>query len=280
MKEILNINLFKLIKKIFTFFKILIKPSILDYNSTINFLKFRFKIDRKKIKKYKNIHSNSTIFLVAPGPSLEKENLDLLDNQIVIAYNYAYQILLNYKFKYFYSVVGGARINPGKDIDRKYFNASFRFPGAKEDELILSEAIKDSDVILPVNYKFYLYKIKDGNCGFSKDLTKCLMHAGGSSGFLSSIQLAVYMGAKKIVLLGADFDVFDKNKFHHKSLVFEKTTHWDKELKNWYDEKKPEIFQSIRQIRDICLELNIELINASSETSEKILSKKKLKDCI
>lgn len=276
----MNTNLFKFIKKFFTFLNIIIRPSYLDYYSTINFFKFRFKVDRKKILKYKNIHKNNTIFLVAPGPSLEKENLNLLTNQIVISYNYAYQILLNYKFKKFYSVVGGARINPGKDIDRKNFDASFRFPGAKEDEMILPGAIKSTDIILPVNYRYYLYKIKDGKNGFSRDLTKCFMHAGGSSGFLSSIQLAVYMGAKKIVLLGADFDVFEKNKFHHKSLVFDKTTHWDKSLKNWYEQKKPEIFKSIQQIQDVCLKMNIELINASSQTSEKILTKKRLKDCI
>ena len=59
------------------------------------------------------------------------------------------------------------------------FDASFRYPGAKEDEIILSEAIKKTDVVLPVPYKFYLYKIKDSDSGFSYDLSKEFRFNGG-----------------------------------------------------------------------------------------------------
>ena len=72
----------------------------------------------------------------------------MLNDKIVIAYNFSYQALTNIKPKKFYSCVSGARINPGETIDRSLFDASFRF-GAKEDEHLNLNAIKEDDIILP-----------------------------------------------------------------------------------------------------------------------------------
>ena len=68
--------------------------------------------------------------------------------------------LTNIRPKKFYSCVSGARINPGETIDRSLFDASFRFPGAKEDEHINLKAIKENDIILPVPFKFFFTNLK------------------------------------------------------------------------------------------------------------------------
>ena len=39
--------------------------------------------------------------------------------------------------------------NPGETIDRSLFDASFEIPGAKEDEYLNLNAIKEDDIILP-----------------------------------------------------------------------------------------------------------------------------------
>ena len=88
------------------------------------------------------------------------------------------------------------------------------------------------------------------------------------------------MGAKRIVLLGADFDCKDKNLTHHQNINFNKTTHWDNDLVKWYDLKKPEIFNSLRRLNKILNENDIEFLNASTYTSENILPKKKLEELI
>ncbi len=271
-------NLKVILRKSKSFLKEVLSPKINDFYSTLNFLKFRFKVSKKKIKKFKNLHQNETIFLVGAGPSLNNENLDLLNDKIVIAYNFSYQALTNVKPKKFYSCVSGARINPGETIDRSLFDASFRFPGAKEDEHLNLNAIKEDDIILPVPFKFFLYKFKDGGTGFSFDISKEFRHNGGSTGILSCVQIAKYMGSKRIVLLGTDFDCSDKNITHHHDVKFRKTTHWDDDLVKWYQLKKPEIFESLKKLKKILNDNEIEFINASSNTSEKILPKMKLEE--
>ena len=198
--------------KLYNYFREVLRPSIRDYYSTINFLRYRFKIDRRIIKQFQNKHFKKTIFLIGAGPSLNNEKIELLKDQIVISYNFSFQIFKNFRPKYFYSVIHGARINVADNVNRSIFDASFRFPGAKDDELIKASAIDKNDIILPTVYKFYLYKIKDGNAGFSNDISRNIKNCGGGTGLLSCVQIAKYMGANKIVLLGADFGIFDKKK--------------------------------------------------------------------
>ncbi len=267
-------------KKILTFISVFFSFSIQDYYSTTNFLKFRFKIKRDKIKKLKGIHKNETIFMIGAGPSLNDENLNLLNDKIVIAYNFSFQALENVKPKKIYSVILGARLNPGKSIDRKLFDESFRIPGAKDDEIIEYGAIKKTDIILPTPFKYYIYKIKDGSAGFSYDISKEFRSNGGSSGLLSCAQIASYMGANKIVLLGADFDCKDQSATHFSKANFEKTSHWDGKDHEWYKLKRPEIFRSLERLKNLLKQNGIEFINASSYTSEKVLDKKKLNDLV
>lgn len=266
------------LRKTKIFLKEVLSPKMNDFYATSNFLKFRFKVSKKKIQKFKNLHKNETIFLIGAGPSLNNENLNLLNGKIVIAYNFSYQALTNIRPKKFYSCVSGARINPGESIDRSLFDASFRFPGAKEDEHINLKAIKENDIILPIPFKFFLYKVKDAGTGFSFDIAKEFRHNGGSTGILSCVQIAKYMGSKRIVLLGTDFDCLDKKITHHHNAKFEKTTHWDDDLVKWYQLKKPEIFESLKKLKKILQDNEIEFINASSNTSEKILPKMKLEE--
>jgi hypothetical protein len=84
------------------------------------------------------------------------------------------------------------------------------------------------------------------------------------------------MGANKIVLLGTDFDSQDVTKTHFSKANFKKTAQGDLNSVEWYDFKKKEIFVALKRLKDILDDSNIELINASSYTSEKILKKKKL----
>ena len=46
----------------------------------------------------------------------------------------------------------------------------------------------------------------------------------------------------------------------------------------WYQLKKPEIFESLKKLKKILNDNEIEFINASNNTSEKILQKMKLEE--
>ena len=84
------------------------------------------------------------------------------------------------------------------------------------------------------------------------------------------------MGANKIVLLGTDFDSQNETKAHFSKANFKKTAQGDLNSVEWYNFKKKDIFEALKRLKNILDNNNIELINASSYTSEKILKKKKL----
>ena len=92
------------LRKTKIFIKEVLSPKINDFYATSNFLKFRFKVSKKKIQKFENLHKNETIFLIGAGPSLNNENLNLLNGKIVIAYNFSYQALTNIRPKNFIHV--------------------------------------------------------------------------------------------------------------------------------------------------------------------------------
>ena len=120
-------------EKLIIFLKEIFSPSKNDFYAWVNYLRYSFILNRKKIKKFYNCHMGSTVFILGAGPSLEQENLSLLSNQIVIV-TFSYQALSDIKLKAL-PLVGGARIIPRK-IDRNIFDASFRYPGARRDYII------------------------------------------------------------------------------------------------------------------------------------------------
>lgn len=267
-------------EKLIIFLKEIFSPSKNDFYAWVNYLRYSFILNRKKIKKFHNCHMGSTVFILGAGPSLEQEKLSLLSNQIVIAYNFSYQALSDIKLKAFYSLVGGARIIPGGKIDRNIFDASFRYPGARRDYIIPKKAIHEKDIILPVPVRFWIYKVLDGKCGFSHDISKEFRNNGLGLGTISAIQIAKYFGAKRIVLLGTDFDCKDNQITHYSKLKFDRTSEWDNNITGYYESIREHIPSTLKFISKILEENKIEFINASSSTSENVIKKDNLQNII
>ena len=117
----------------------------------------------------------------------------------------------------------------------------------------------------------------EGKSGFSHDISKEFRHNGLGLGTISAIQIAKYFGAKKIVLLGSDFDCKDNKKTHYNKLKFDRTSEWDNNISGYYESIKEHIPSTLKFISKILEENKIEFINASSSTSEKIIKKINLK---
>ena len=160
----------------------------------------------KNLKKLENIHYGKRLFIVCTGPSLTIDDLEKLKGEICFSMNSIVQIFNQTNWRPLYYM-----LNNSKDIIEhveialsnsdlknifcmKYVqkrlsvqqNATFfNYP-------IINKAkeFKDSEHINPRNYRF------------SGDLYKGI--SGGATTANAIFQIAVYMGFKKIYLLGCD----------------------------------------------------------------------------
>ena len=175
-----------------------------EFHALKNYVRYSRFHDPTRIIRYKELHKNDTIFVLGSGPSLASENLMLLNGKIVISYNASYMALTEVSPKCHYSCISGSRVNLLAGTDRTNFDASFRCIGAYRGK-INAGAIHEDDIVIRIPIKFFLFRFFDSKAGFSSELSEYMLHGGAGSGLFYAIQIAAYMGASKIVLLGADF---------------------------------------------------------------------------
>jgi len=149
------------------------------------------------IQEFKDIHVGKRCFIVANGPSLQKTNLDLLENEFTIGMN---RIYLNF--------------------DNSPFRPSYF---VTVNELILEQCAGEiSQLTMPTflnwnrrNYygapnsmRYFLKSKMVLKDSFQYDLTHPLV-VGATVTFVA-LQLAYYMGFQKVILIGLDHNYKDK----------------------------------------------------------------------
>lgn len=159
------------------------------------------------IEKFHNMHEGKRCFIVATGPSLKMEDLDLLHNreEICISMNSIFHAFEktswrpNYYVALDYRVLDAVR----QAIDGWSVEASF-----------ISD---DSDAFWKIKHKKNVYKYHqtydyhyDRCPKFSEDFSR--RSYMGATVTYTCLQLAVYMGFKEIYLLGVDFTNGDQKK--------------------------------------------------------------------
>lgn len=159
---------------------------------------FEVTMHGKRLRKLNNIHIGERCFIIANGPSLTVEDLELLHNQeeITFAMNRIYKLFSETSWRPTYYVC--------EDIN--IFHESL-------DEI---NAISAEKKFIPVNHKWYhninvdgaLYfwanydRTKDFPDSFSTDIAKQMDSLGTVT--FTCINIAAYMGFKEIYLLGVD----------------------------------------------------------------------------
>lgn len=155
-----------------------------------------------KIEKLKNIHKNESCFIVATGPSLKIEDLEILEQKQIVTFGvnklgYAYN-LTDWRPTYYVGI-------DGKLLESEYFNS------VKPEEQSKYSFIGDtSETYWKKNRKSNVLKHhfrSEWAIGrypkFSDDFSR-KSYSGGTVVYVC-IQLAVYMGFSNIYLLGVDF---------------------------------------------------------------------------
>ena len=164
----------------------------------------------EKINKLKNIHCGERCFIIGNGPSLRIEDLDRLEKENTLAANKIFQLYGRTLWRptYYFSddpfVIKTAfpTKEAYKDVIRQS-KAAFTSTRRKMFEY------RDDEDMKNVFYYKTVNNLADGRPSFSEDCAKAVYTSYSIT--YTMLQFAVYMGFKKIYLLGIDHN-YSKEK--------------------------------------------------------------------
>jgi hypothetical protein len=156
----------------------------------------------KPLNTLKNIELNNRVFILANGPSVVNENLALLKNEIVIGMNASTILEKKFNFSSKYYVVSDKRFitTPEK---RQWATDKL----SKNTIRFLRQELRDYDESYLGKRTYYINSI--ARDGFSYNLSHGFYY--GCTTTMLALQLAYYLGFKKVYLLGCDLRYQDEN---------------------------------------------------------------------
>jgi hypothetical protein len=220
-----NASLYRLAKGIY---RNSIKIYFTVTNSICNFMsKFHKKDPRfNSIKSLENKYSGRRCFIVATGPSLTLDDLDLLKDEITISMNSIIKLFDKTDFRpTVYVTQDNVFFKNSKELIKK-IDLSSVYVGIndmgrriwKPREAILINDLEGLPGVnvynlnLSYNFAEWRYLGSPWKNKFSFDASKQI-YDGGTVTY-SAIQLAVYMGCKDVYLVGVDNGTKKGEKFH------------------------------------------------------------------
>ena len=166
-----------------------------------------------KLLSMKDLHDGKRCFIVATGPSLTLQDLDLLKNEITFGMNSICKIYDKTNWRPTYYGIQDIYVYPKmKELIEMYCKDSSAV--FVSDELSELYKIDNNFIKFPFNSAYHLYEQHFYNF-FSKfsDNAYAQVYDGYSITY-SLIQIAVYMGFKEIYLLGCDCNYIKGEKNH------------------------------------------------------------------
>lgn len=168
--------------------------------------------DMMKIKRFKNIHKGERCFITCPGPSMTIKDLEKLENEYTIGVNSITKAYPHTKWRpTYYSMIDyfafekqveNTPVDGGVWCKREAF-FHYRFNPISRN---------GNETFMLINYKNHLKQWVDKHkVKYSSDLAVCAYDGFTVTNF--AIQLAMYMGFKKIYIIGADCD-YTKPQIH------------------------------------------------------------------
>lgn len=179
------------------------KSNIFSKYSLIDIFDCSDKIDsyhNSLIETFRNIHEGKRCFVVATGPSLKMEDLDMLENkkEICFSVNQIFRVFDKTNWKPDYYVMDDYReVNNNKTIVDSWTGIKGKFVGDTSEEFW---KIKHKEDVYQFHksYEYYMNRLPK----FSDDFSR--KSYTGLTVTYTCIQLAVYMGFQEIYLLGVD----------------------------------------------------------------------------
>ncbi len=160
--------------------------------------------NEKRVYKLKNFHKGERIFILGNGPSLNIDDINLLKNEISFAANKIYLINGDTEWRPTYYCVEDDLVMKQNFKEISNLEGSLKlFPA---DMLAYSPRVKDA-----LYYSF----IQENNYPSLPSISTDAMNGvyWGSTVVYSMVQLALYMGASEVYIMGVDF-TFNIPKSH------------------------------------------------------------------
>lgn len=171
------------------------------YISADEFIMKNLSYSSKEILKYQGIHKGERCFIVATGPSLTPNDLDVLhrENEICISMNRIFHIFDRTDWRPNYYMVGDREMIEDMSDEIAQLQLGCKFVSTVPEKYWRN--LKSSGSI---PYRMLLRGFRDQIPAFCPHIEKGMYH--GTTVTYLCMQLAVYMGFKEIYLLGVDFN--------------------------------------------------------------------------
>jgi len=226
------------------------------------------------IKKLKDIHKGERCFLIGTGPSLNKTDFSLIQDEVLFGVNRLYEGFDRFNIRCRYMALGDEQLFD--DIYRHFLSLdSHLFICSKAGRHFLKKEgyyksfIKsDFDVIRSLGHL---------QPGYSLDISKGI---GGSATIITeSLQIIMYMGFKEVYLLGCDCDYSGVHQFHGgKNKHVEK----DEKVDSYVSSMKPiyQMFDAYKIIKKQFENNNRHIYNSTVGGKLEVFERKSLEEII
>lgn len=177
-------------------------PEGYNVESFMSILNRGLPIYNDELLRFKNVHKSERCFIVATGPSLRVEDLEILNrhNEITFSMNRIYNIFEKTAWRPDYYVIQDFKAiedlaDEIADLELPYKFVSYRPEAYWENPVARASSIK---------FKLISEIYKNELPNFSTDISRGIFE--GYTVTYACLQIAMYMGFKEIYLLGVDFD--------------------------------------------------------------------------
>jgi hypothetical protein len=193
-------------------------PSILKYVFNLqNYIQWFIFTQRTKgkvddIKKYKDIHKGQRCFIMGNGPSVNKTDFNIIENEVIFGTNRFYKIMNQLGIKCTYYVTSN-RFIVSQDFDELCKLTVPIFLGQHGAEAYGQKLIETKREF---KHKPIVFRYKRRLMWKGKEMSKDLAEGSsdGDTVVMECLQIAYYMGFEKVYLLGCDCDFSANGHFY------------------------------------------------------------------
>lgn len=246
-------KVFKLIKRAIKFLFLVVKLPFLKHE--------------KSLRKYRNIHKGERCFIVATGPSLTIDDLNMLKGEMTFSMNSIIKSFEKTDWRPTYYVVTDPRVYETCKpfMDKNDFKQMFFRKGLND---INEDACRFSMNYISFRFSMYFEKLKI-KVKPSKNISRYFND--GPSVVFSIIQLAIYMGFSEIYLLGQDCNYEEKTHSELASVEY-KIKPTNKNAHRMID-----VFESYSTVLD---KYSVKIFNATRGGKLEVFPRVKLEDVL
>jgi hypothetical protein len=228
----------------------------------------RHGFNKKKLSALKNLHEGERCFIVGNGPSLNKIDLRKLANEYTFGANSIYYKTKEMGFYPTYFVIEDTHVMRDNIIELNAYEG----PKIKFFPSLYKRYVNNRDRVLFFNMNRGFYEQRSPNYHiprFTGDIGKRIYC--GQSVTIICLQIAFYMGFKKVYLVGMDFDYKIPSTFIVSGENIESTgddpNHFHPDYfgkgKKWHDPKLDNVLLNYRFSKLVYEANNRQIVNAT-----------------